>query len=601
LQAITFRFQLVENVFDVHKYGAKSNRTDLTLGLEKERSTVHAKATGVKLTISATTDLFPGRTMKRTLLIIGTLSLIAWPALADDQHHHEGLSPQQVGAVHLATSCNKAVQSQFDIGVAMLHSFWYEESEKAFRAVAVKDPHCAMAQWGVAMSRYHQLWGEPLSVQDMQIAQSALARAEKLAAKTTPREREYIAAMSAFYATASVQQTLLSRADAYSNAMAVLHEHNPDDREAAVFYALSLLALIQPTDKTYSLQKKAGAILNQVLAEQPNHPGVTHYLIHSCDYPSLAPMALNAARNYARIAPTVPHAQHMPSHIFTRLGLWDESITSNLAAESAALAYAAKTHMNGTWDEQLHAMDYLMYAYLQRGDTQRARQVLEQDLKIVKPNADTLKAAYPLATIPARFVVERGDWAAAARLPVRPSQYAATEAITRTARALGSARTGDIAGAATELAKIEQLRNRLTAENDLYWSAQVEIQRREGVAWIAYASGKHEDGLALMRSAVDLENSTDKINLTHGPLIPSQELLGDMLLAEKQPAPALAAYESSLAMAPNRLYALQHAVHAAELAGDEAKAAGYRKVIAVTAPASATAPASREPVARKSH
>lgn len=527
--------------------------------------------------------------MKRTMLLICAICLAAVPTLADEgQQHHHGLSPEQVGSVHLATSCNKAVQSQFDTAVAMLHSFWYEESEKTFNDVAEKDPNCAMAYWGIAMSRYHQLWGESPTAADIERAQNALARAEALSAKATPREREYIAAVAAFYRFAVGRQSLRASAEAYANAMEVVYQHNPNDREAAVFYALSLLTLVQPTDKTYALQKKAGVILNQVLAEQPNHPGVTHYLIHSFDYPGLAPMALAAARSYAKIAAMVPHAQHMPSHIFTRLGLWDESIASNSAAESAARDYAEKTHMDGTWDEQLHAMDYLMYAYLQRGDTMHARQVLERDQKVVKPSTDTLKAAYPLAAIPARFAVERGDWAAAAHLPVRPTRFASTEAITRTARALGSVRIGDTAAAARELAKIEELRDRLTAANDSYWSTQLEIQRREIAAWIAYAAGKHDEALPLMRSAVDLENSTDKINITPGVLMPAQELLGDMLLAEKQPVPALAAYEASLSIAPNRLYALQHAAHAAELAGDTAKAAQYRTQISVVALAAAT-------------
>jgi len=352
-----------------------------------------------------------------------------------------------------------------------------------------------------------------------------------------------------------------------------------------VFYALALNATLLPTDKTYANQRKAGAILEKVFAEQPDHPGVAHYIIHSYDYPPLAERGLDAARNYAKIAPSVPHAQHMPSHIFTRLGLWQEAIASNLASAAAARDYEIKMKMDATWDQRLHAMDYLEYAYMQTGQEAEARRLVEEAATITKVRAGGLVSDYALAAIPARFAVERQEWSEAAALTPRTTALPAAEAISWWARALGAARLGRANEAQQAIEKLEALKAKLDASSAAdakYWAGQVEIQRLSASAWLAHAQGKDEEALRLMRSAADLESSTEKHAVTPGPVLPARELLGDLLLDTKQPALALGEYEKSLTSSPNRFHAVYGAAQAAE-ASDQPEIAKkyYAKLVEI--------------------
>jgi hypothetical protein len=478
------------------------------------------------------------------VLCFGTL------AIAQDHHHEHTGSVKELGRVSFPTSCSKEVQPSFNEGVAMLHSFWYEKAAAAFADISKKDPKCAMAHWGSAMAQYHQLWEPPVG-DAYRLGLHHIEEAKRLSAAATQRERDYINALQALYSTGE-KGTLRDRALPYSRAMEALHEKYPADNEAAVFYALSLISISPPSDKSYENQKKSGAILNEVLAKEPSHPGVAHYLIHSFDYPTLANIALPAAREYAKIAPAVPHALHMPSHIFTRLGLWQEAIASNAAAEKAAKDFAQSTHMNGAWDQQLHAMDYLVYAYLQSGQEANARAVVDELATIKKVEPEDLTGAYAFAATPARYAVERGDWASAAGLTVRPSRYPAVDAITYVARSIGAARIGNINAAMSDLQRLSDIHNRLIASKDEYWGTQVEIQRREAKSWIQFAEGDKEQALETARSAAELESTTDKLNVSPGSILPARELLGQMLLELHQPDAAIAEFSGALAVAPNR-------------------------------------------------
>jgi tetratricopeptide (TPR) repeat protein len=364
--------------------------------------------------------------------------------------------------------------------------------------------------------------------------------------------------------------------------MAQVHARYPQDTEAGVFYALSLLGTAQAlsADKTYMREKRAAGILNKVLALEPNHPGVAHYLIHAYDSPALANLALAAARAYAKIAPGVPHALHMPSHIFIRLGLWQESINSNLESEAAAKDYARKTKMIGVWDQQLHAMDYLIYAYLQLAQDEKAKGVLDDLNQILKTNDQNLIVAYTFAAVPARYAIERRQWAEAASLELKPQEFAWdrlpwAKAIVYFARGIGSARQGDVAGARNVVAKLEELKSELKGEKGYDWATQVEIQRLAVAAWLAHAERNDQEALSLMRSAADLEDSIDKHPVTPGTIVPARELLADLLIEVGQPAEALKEFEGSLATVPNRFNGLYGAARAAELAGNDKKAKDY--------------------------
>jgi len=524
---------------------------------------------------------------RKACLTTAMVFLAVAPALADEHQHSHFGSMERLGSVHFPVSCSAAAQKQFDLALAMLYSFWYEESVTAFAAIADTDPHCAMAWWGVAMSDWHQLWTPP-DRETLKAGQAAVEKAKAIGARTE-REGAYIAAIGTYYKD-SDKLDQGARAMAYEKAMRELSARYPEDHEAAILYALALLATAPVTDKTYAHQRQAGAILEKIYAQEPNHPGLTHFIIHSYDNPVLADRGLAAARAYARIAPGVPHALHMPSHIFVRLGYWQEAISSNLASAAAARDYELRAHLPGPWDERLHAMDYLAYAYLQSGQEDEARRVAEEASIVTDPQGPGPKSWYSLAAIPARFTVERRYWAGAAFLTPRRGTWPAAEAITWWARALGAAHLGDLDAVRVDLDRIEAMKNALLAAKDAtsqYWAGQVEVQRREVAAWLAHLEGKDGPALALMRSAADLEDTSEKSPMTPGPVVPARELLADFLLELKQPAAALAEYETSLKTAPNRLNGLYGAARAAEGSDQSAKARDYyAKVVEVCSQAS---------------
>lgn len=472
---------------------------------------------------------------------------------------------EKLGQVHFPIACGAPAQQQFDRAVALLHSFWYTEAVKAFTTVTETDPGCAMGYWGIAMSVWYPLW-QPPSQAMLKQGGEAVAQAREIGGKNA-REQQYIAAIEAFYKDAATRDHR-TRALAYEKAMEQLYTRHPEDHEAAVFYALALNATALPTDKTYANQLKAVEMLEKVFAEQPDHPGVAHYLIHSYDYPALASRGLPAAQRYAQIAPSAPHALHMPSHVFTRLGLWQESIASNRDSAKAAKEYSSVF-------EQLHALDYQAYAYLQGAQDVEARRVLEERDALAKANLENFASAYAFAAIPARYTLERRRWAEAAALEPQPSRVLYTEAITYFARAIGAARTGDIASTRSSVEKLQSLQTALAEAKQSYWAEQVEVQRRAAAAWLAHAEGKNAEALTLMRSAVGLEDSTEKHPVTPGPIMPARELLGDLLLELHEPAQALQAFETSQRSDPNRFNGLYGAARAAEQAGDREKARTY--------------------------
>jgi hypothetical protein len=525
------------------------------------------------------------RSSLRTAVLLCPLVASGAVAGGQEQPHHHA-RPEKLGTVTFPTSCVPAVQPAFARAVALLHSFWYDEAEKAFNAVAAADPTCAMAQWGVAMSLYHPLWAAPTPT-EIERGQEAVAKARATAAPTE-RERDYIAAIEAFFRDADTADHR-SRAVAYEKAMQRVYERHPEDREGAIFYSLALLGTAPAADKTYANQKKAGEILNRVLPAQPDHPGVAHYLIHSFDYPQLAELALPAARSYSKIAESSPHALHMPSHIFVRLGLWDESVRANEDSAAAARAHVQKALPGGHSFDELHAVDYLTYAFLQQGRDAEAREMLERLRTVERLDNPNFAAAYALAAVPARYALERGQWAEAAALEVGPAwfpwaKFPYAEAITHFARAVGASRSGDPARARQAIARLEVLHKAAIDAKIAYWPAQIEIQSRAAAGWLARAEGRGEDALRLMKEAVELEAATDKHPVTPGPVVPARELHADLLMELDRPSDALAEYEASLAVAPNRLYPLSGAVRAADAAGQRDKArALYATIEKVTA------------------
>lgn len=506
------------------------------------------------------------------------------------QHVHDVPDSAALGHVNFSTSCSPTVQLDFNRAVALLHSFWYKKSEETFATIAKADPSCAIAEWGVAMSHYRQLW-DPPNPADVQIAWPAVQRAQSANAKTQ-RERDYISAIALLYKDAATQPYPV-RAHAYEEAMEKIYEHYPQDHEAAIFYALAIRANAPIGDRTYASQKKASAILEALFVQFPDHPGLAHYIIHCDDYTALAPLALDAARRYAKIAPDAPHALHMPSHIFTRLGLWQESIDSNLASAAAA----RKNNLPG---DQLHAVDYLVYAYLQQA---RDREAIEAASYLPKPSpndAGYFAALNATASIPSRLAIERHRWADAIALALPPDtfpggRYASTEADLYFARALGGARGGNLDVARSTFQQMTSLRDKLIADHNLYSAGQVDIQREAVQAWIDFADGKKEDALAGLRAAADHEDATERLPVAPGAIVPARELLGDMLLEAKQPADALDAFEASLKLTPGRFNSLAGAARAAQLSGDRQKAANYYTQLLANCPqTSADRPELRE-------
>jgi tetratricopeptide (TPR) repeat protein len=439
-----------------------------------------------------------------------------------------------------------------------------------------------MGYWGVAMSSYHPLWAPP-NATELKKGRRAIEKAKSVGVRTG-RERDYITALEVFY-NDSEKLDHRTRAFAYSEAMEQLYRRYPSDLEAAVFYALTLITKgTMMSDKSYASEKKAARILNRVLAREPRHPGVVHYLIHAYDYPALAYLALPAARSYAKIAPASAHAQHMPSHIFTRLGLWHEAVRSNLDAEASAKAFAARNRLSGAWDEQFHAMDYLAYAYLQVAQDRRAGAVLDELSKIQRAEPETFKVAYAFTAIPARYALERRRWDEAAKLTLPQSALGAfpwesfrwAEAHIYFARAVGAAHTRDTASAHQAVEKLAAIRQALVKVKGGYdWAKQVEIEHLVASAWLAHAEGKQEEALRLMRSAADLDDATEKHPVTPGAILPAREQLGELLLELKQPMVALQEFETSLRSAPNRFNGLYGAAHAASLAADKKRAKIY--------------------------
>jgi tetratricopeptide (TPR) repeat protein len=530
----------------------------------------------------------PPRTRSVAPLVLPVLvSLVLFAparALAQHEHEHEHAheATEVFGKVHFPISCRPELQPSFDRAVALLHSFAYAEAEKAFADVAVKDPGCAMAQWGIAMSHFHVIWGPP-TTEEFAAGKAAAHQAAFLAATgTTPRERDFVGAIGAYYAGDGVPHA--DRVVAFDEAMAGAAERNPDDHEAAIFHALGILGVAynSPSDKSYARQRRAAEILNRLLPLEPEHPGIAHYMIHAFDYPELAALALPAARAYSKIAPSAPHALHMPSHIFTRLGLWRESIASNLASEHAAREWAGRLHPGAISFEGLHAMDYLEYAYLQTGQDAEAGGLVDSVLRAARFDAPVFQAGYALAAIQARYALERRDWKRAAAIEVAPanfpwSQYPYAEAIIHFARAVGAARKGDLPAARQAVAKLEVIRDGLKGQKGFDWATQVEVQRRAASAWLARAQKQDVSALALMRSAADLEDSTDKHPVTPGSVLPAREQLADLLLELGKPDAALIEYEASLRSAPARFNTYSGAARAAERSGDTRKAKEFHE------------------------
>ncbi len=509
------------------------------------------------------------------LLAASALALAITGSQSDHSH-----SPQ-LGKLSFESSCTPEAQAVLERALGWLHSFEYQEAERTFAAAAAADPGCAIAHWGVAMSQYHPLWAPP-SAAELDKGKAVLAKART--ARASERERDFIGALEVFYRD-SDRLNHKTRALAYTQAMEQLHRRHPADDEAAVFYALSLVAAgTMDNDPNFEREKAAAAILNTVLARRPEHPGVAHYLIHSFDYPQLAHLALDAARRYADIAPSSPHAQHMPSHIFVRLGLWDEVIKSNLASEAASRAFAKAQGLEGSSSERLHAMDYLAYGYLQRGQDSAARQVLADLNGIERADPPVFSVAYAATAIPARLLLERRRWSDAAALELQDNvrglapldSFKWAEAHIRFERAVGAARSGQVAAAREELAKLSQIEQSLTVPPGTYdWRTQVSIERQIAAAWLARAERKDDEAVRLMRAAADLDDATEKHPVTPGAILPAREQLAELLLELGRPAEAVREYEAALTRAPRRLAGLYGAARAARLAGDAATARRY--------------------------
>ena len=479
-----------------------------------------------------------------------------FPALVAAQEMHDHPAPEKLGTVSFPTSCRQETQQEFNRAVALLHSFAYGAAEEAFKSVAAQDPQCAMAHWGVAMTHFHELWDPHLPPAGIASGQKEIAQAETINA-ATERERGFIHALSLLYKDADTVP-YNTRAVNYEGAMREVATANPKDTEAQVFYALALLSNASPMDKTHTKQKQAAELLEPLYREFPDHPGIPHYLIHAYDSQELAPRGVAAARAYSKIAPSAPHALHMPSHIFTRLGLWDDSIASNLAAEDAA-------QKRGETSDELHAMDYLVYAYLQTGRDQEAAQVIEH-LKTMESaglGAD-LKFGYAATAMPVRYVVERHEWSDAEKIvPPPDSALPHVRAIAVWARGMGLARNGHPLEARKEAETLGQLEERLKASGNGYWASQVNIQRREVLAWANEAEKKPEEAAAMLRSAADDEDKIEKLPVTPGPIVPAREQLGEMLLEQGDSAAAYKAFETALVNAPGRRGALLGASRAA--------------------------------------
>ena len=506
----------------------------------------------------------------RKLLFVATVAAVTVLGPCTPGQAQED-ADQKLGKVHFATSCNETAQRRFDRAMRYQHSFWYAESKEIYEQAIKADPACAIAYWGIALSLLSNPHGA-IPAPDLPPGLAAIERAKAVGAKTE-RERDYVDALTVMYVDydKTPQQ---ARVQSYLKKMEALAAKYPDDDEAQIFYAITLNVAASPADKTYANQLKGAAILEPIWQRQPQHPGVAHYLIHLYDYPAIAAKGLPAALRYSKIAPNAPHAQHMPSHIFTRVGYWKELIAANLATVQAAKA-------NKEGGEQLHGQDYLVYAYLQLGRDKEARGVIDE-IEAAQPDPDSFGGAFSRAASPARYMVERGDWKGAANLDVKPSKFPHVMAITYFARALGAARSGDSAAAKADVAKLTEIRDSLREAKNNYWAGQVDVEAQVANAWVLYADGKYDDALKAMSAAADAEDKTEKAPVTPGPLAPARELYGFMLLDRGMAKEASAAFEATMAKEPNRFNGYVGAAKAAQALGDTAKAkAAYEKLVAL--------------------
>lgn len=495
----------------------------------------------------------------------------------------------QFGKTSFSASVPEKLRTDFNMAVALLHSFEYDEAEKMFAKVIDHAPDCAMAYWGVAMSNFHPLWAPP-SPAELEKAAKAIKIARSINQKTK-RESDYIEAIATFYQEPD-KLDHRSRVLNFEKAMEKIYLDYPDDKEAPVFYALALNAAADPADKTYARQKKAFGILNAIFEKEPLHPGIAHYIIHNYDYPGLAEMALPAARKYAAIAPASAHAQHMPSHIFTRLGLWDESIKSNLVAASSGRCYAEQAKLKGYWDEELHALDYLVYAYLQKGEDDLAKERVDHLKTITEVSPVNFKVFYAFAASPARYFLEKRMWKEAADMELYPADFPWEKfpwqrANIHFTRLLGAVHDGKMNNAKKELENLKSLHAILSKEKNMSReTAQVIVQINTSKAWIQYKEGNNDKAVELMTTAADMEDGTEKHPVTPGEIIPARELLGDMLMEMNKPALALEAYKSVLETHPNRFNGLYSAGLAAQRCGNKEEATLYFQKLLISIGAS---------------
>jgi len=527
----------------------------------------------------------------RVLLLAGLASCFAI-------HHVESASVPEpgdlraAGKVNFPISCAPSVQSEFSRGVALLHSFFYEEARRVFTSVAERDPKCAMAQWGIAMTWWHPIWTPP-TPDEMSAGKAAIEKAMALDAGTD-RERGFITALNVYYNTpdspsaGAVGQSChgpvgpRDRVIAYEKAMHQLRDKFPDDFETQAFYAFAVLAVgyATPNDTSLSKQLEAAAIFEKLWKQNANHPGVVHYLIHCYDYPALAQRGLTAAQSYASIAPWVPHALHMPSHIFTRLGMWDESVAANQASADASRAYAAMRHRNATEAEELHALDYMAYSYLQEARDAEAKQIVDLTAKVRKTNPELeFSAAYALAAIPTRYAFERNDWKSAATLTVPNlphwSSFPFMEALIEYGHALGRAHTGDLDGARKAIARMQQLRDATKEPRFDYFKNHLDLQMQAASAWVAAAEGKKSEAVEMLHRAADAEDILGKHPVSPGAFVPIREQLGSLLLETGQSKEAQREFEAALKIYPGRFRGLYGAAQAAEKNGDKENASRY--------------------------
>jgi tetratricopeptide (TPR) repeat protein len=509
--------------------------------------------------------------MRKSLFAV-TVAVVTMAGFGGPSFAQEN-ADQKLGTVHFETSCNETAQRRFDRAMRYQHSFWYTASKEIYEETLKADPECAIAHWGIALSLLNNPHS-PVPAPNLPLGLASIEKAKSAGAKTQ-RERDYIDALSVMYVDYD-KVPHQARVQSYLKAMEALAGRYPADDEAQIFYAIALNVAASPADKTYANQLKGAAILEPILERQPQHPGVAHYLIHLYDYPPIAAKGLPPALRYAKIAPNAPHAQHMPSHIFTRVGYWKDSIAANAASVQAAKA-------SKEIGDQLHGQDYLVYAYLQLGQDKEALGVVEE-IAAARPDPDAFAAAFSQAAAPARYMVERGDWNGAANLEVKPSKFPHAMAISHFARAIGAARSGKTEAARVDTAKLAEMRDRLREAKNGYWAGQVDVQQQIATAWVLYADGKQDEALKVMSAAVDAEDNTEKAPVTPGPLAPARELYGFMLLDRGMAKEALAVFEATMAKEPNRFNGYLGAAKAAQGSGDTAKAkATYGKLVTLAA------------------